>query len=241
MKAWETIERASTRDGTELVLARRDDEWVVRAGGQVLMSSRVHGSEETLVKYALERVHTPRRVLVGGLGLGFTLRAALDGLPRGVPVEVVELVPELVVWNRTHLADLAGRPLEDPRVSLREGDVHDAVRAAVGSLDLLVLDVDNGPSALTQGKNARLYSEAGAKACAAALRVGGVLALWSAGPDERYRRSLGLAGLAVEMKTVAARAGSGARDVLFLAKRLPEGKKTGGVEGRPERTRGRGR
>jgi spermidine synthase len=221
MLAWETVDRALTAGGAELSLARRGTEWVVRAAGQVLMSSRVHGSEETLVKYALERVKGPREVLVGGLGLGFTLRAALDQLPRSVPIHVVELVPELVQWNRTHVADLAGRPLEDARVVVKVGDVHGAILGAKGTLDLLVLDVDNGPSALTQGKNARLYSEAGARACAAALRVGGVLALWSAGPDERYRKNLGLAGLTVEMKTVAARPGSGARDVLFLARRTP--------------------
>jgi spermidine synthase len=221
MQAWQTIDRAVTGGGTELVLARRGEEWVVRAAGQVLMSSRVHGSEETLVKYALERVTAPRNVLIGGLGLGFTLRAALDQLPRGVPVEVAELVPELVRWNRTVVADLAGRPLDDPRVVVREEDVHRAILAAKGSLDLLVLDVDNGPSALTQGSNARLYSEAGARACAGSLRTGGVLALWSAGADERYRRNLGLAGFTVEVKTVAARPGSGARDVLFLAKKSP--------------------
>ena len=220
MKAWETVERASAPDGTELVLARRDDEWVVRAGGHVLMSSRVHGSEETLVKYALERVKAPHHVMIGGLGFGFTLRAALDLLPPATPVRVVELVPELVVWNRTHLASLAHRPLEDPRVVVLEGDVHDAIRGPSGQLDLLLLDVDNGPSALTQGRNARLYSKAGIAACARAVRVGGVLALWSAGQDERYRRALGLAGFAVEVKTVAARPGSGARDVLFLAKRM---------------------
>ena len=219
MQPWETLDRAKTPDGTELVLARRGEEWVVRAGGQVLMSSRVHGSEETLAKYALERVKGPRHVLVGGLGMGFTLRAALDGLPRGVPVHVAELVPALVRWNQTHLADLALRPLDDPRVVLHEGDVYGAIVAANATLDLLLLDVDNGPSALTQGKNARLYSEAGTKACARALRPGGVLALWSAGADERYRKNLELAGFKVEVKTVAARPGSGARDVLFLATR----------------------
>ena len=221
MLAWEIVERAVTAGGTELTLARRGQEWVVRAAGQVLMSSRSHGSEETLVKYALERVKGPRHVLVGGLGLGFTLRAALDQLPHSVPIQVVELVPELIEWNRTHVADLARRPLEDRRVVVQTGDVHGVIASCNATLDLLLLDVDNGPAALTQGKNARLYSEAGARACARALQVGGVLALWSAGPDERYRKNLGLAGLVVEMKTVAARPGKGARDVLFLARRPP--------------------
>lgn len=231
MQPWQTVDRALAPDGTELLLARRGDEWVVRAGGIALMSSRVHGSEETLVKYALERVASPRHVLLGGLGLGFTLRAALDLLPPDVPVRVVELVPELVRWNETHLADLALRPLDDPRVRLEVADVHDAILAAQGTLDLLVLDVDNGPSALTQAGNGRLYSEAGARKCAGALRAGGVLALWSAAADERYRKNLERAGLTVEMKLVAARAGSGARDVLFLAKKAGGAATTGAATG----------
>jgi len=221
MQAWQIIDRAVSPDGTELILSRRDREWVVRAGGIVLMSSRVHGSEETLVKYALERVKQPRRVVIGGLGLGFTLRAALTMLPSDVPVRVVELMPELVRWNRTELADLAGRPLDDPRALVEVGDVHDAIVAAKGTLDLLLLDIDNGPSALTQAGNGRLYSAAGARKCAGALADGGVLGLWSAAPDDRYRKNLEGAGLSVEMKSVAARVGSGARDILFLAKKGP--------------------
>ena len=218
MKPWQTIERALSPAGAELVLARRGEEWVVRLGGQVLMSSRVHGSEETLVQYALERVARPRRVVIGGLGLGFTLRAALRLVPSDVHIQVVELIPELVTWNRTHLADLAGRPLEDARVLVRDGDVYDViVKQAPPGLDLLVLDIDNGPSAMMQEANGRLYSEAGARKCANALAPGGVLALWSAAPDERYRRNLEAAGLTVEMKSVSARPGSGAKDVLFLA------------------------
>jgi spermidine synthase len=220
MQTWETIDRARAPDGTELVLARRgtkNSEWVVRAAGRVLMSSRVHGSEETLAEYALERVKEPRTVLVGGLGLGFTLRAALDRLPADSRVTVAELVPELAEWNRRHVGDLARRPLDDPRCKLRIGDVFDAICASSSAIDLLLLDVDNGPSALAHAKNNRLYSETGVRACWAALRPGGVLALWSAGHDTRYADILGRAGFEVEVKTVATRPGSGARDVLFLA------------------------
>jgi spermidine synthase len=219
MLPWITVDRARAPDSTELVLARRGDEWVVRAAGQVLMSSRVHGSEETLVTYALERVKHPRRVILGGLGFGFTLRVALTLLPSEVPVRVVELVPELAAWNRTHLATLHDGVLDDPRVQLEVADVHDVVMREKGTVDALLLDVDNGPSALTQNKNARLYSEAGARKCATALAPGGVLGVWSAAADERYRRHLEHAGLTVEMKSVPSRAGSGARDVLFLGKR----------------------
>jgi spermidine synthase len=242
MLPWITVDRARSPDGTELVLARRGEgrsaEWVVRAGGQALMSSRVHGSEETLFKYALERVTDPTRILIGGLGLGYTLRVALTLLPAGVPVRVVELLPELVEWNRTHVADVAGRPLDDPRVVVEVADVHDVLQSARGSLDLVVLDVDNGPSALTQGGNARLYSEAGARKCAGALRDGGVLAVWSASEDARYRRNLESAGFSVEVKSVLVRAGSKARDVLFLARK---GKgKAPPPEGSPRNRRPRG-
>jgi spermidine synthase len=217
MQPWQTIDRAHAPDGTELVLTRRGEEWVVRAGGQVLMSSRLHGSEETLVKYALERVKRPTRVVIGGLGLGFTLRAALDQLPKDVVVRVVELVPELVRWSRTHVAHLARDPLADPRTKVEERDVYDVITESREAFDLLILDIDNGPAALTQKGNGRLYSEAGAKKCSWALAKGGVLAVWSAGDDPRYRRNLEGAGLKVETKSVPAREGSGSRDVLFLA------------------------
>ena len=223
MLTWEIIDQARAPDGTELVLARRGSkncEWVVRAAGHVLMSSRAHGSEETLARYALERVKAPRAVLIGGLGLGFTLRAALDALPVDSRVIMAELVPELVEWNRRHVGDLAGRPLDDPRCQVRIGDVFDAITASSAATDLILLDVDNGPSALAHSRNSRLYSEAGVRACWAALRPGGVLALWSAGHDARYADILGRAGFHVEVKTVAARPGSGARDILVLATKV---------------------
>jgi spermidine synthase len=219
MLPWINVDRALSPGGTELLLARRGDEWVVRAAGQVLMSSRVHGSEETLAKYALERVKAPRRVMIGGLGLGYTLRAALDLLPDDAEVRVVELVPELVRWNQTFLKDFAKSPLDDPRVEVVVGDVYDVIMAANATVDLLLLDVDNGPSALTQGGNGRLYSEAGARKCAGALRKEGVLGLWSASADPRYLKNLEAAGLTAQMKDVAARPGSGARDILYLAKK----------------------
>src|SRR5512132_113233 len=115
MLPWQIVARAAGPGGAEWTLARRGDEWVVRAGGRVLMSSRQHGSEEALAALALAKVERPRTVLLGGLGLGFTLRAALDRLPVGARVVVAELVPALAEWNRAHVGALAGRPLEDPR------------------------------------------------------------------------------------------------------------------------------
>jgi spermidine synthase len=220
VRAWEIVDRARAPDGAELVLARRDDEWVVRAAGRTLMSSRVHGSEEALAAIALREAATPRAVLVGGLGMGFTLRAALDRLPADAKVVVVELVPGLVEWNRGPLADLARRPLEDPRVRLQQGDVGRRLGEARSAYDAVLLDVDNGPSALAHPGNASLYGERGVRACASALRPGGVLAVWSAGPDERYRQKLERAGLGVREERVAARGSAGGvRHVVVVASR----------------------
>jgi spermidine synthase len=228
---WELVERAAGPDGAEWTLARRGDEWVVRAAGRVLMSSRQHGSEEALAALALSRLAASRRdaplgrarpasptVLVGGLGLGFTTRATLDRLPADARVVVAELVPALVAWNRTHLAELAGRPLEDPRTRLQQGDVLARIAEAKGAFDAILLDVDNGPSPVSHAANERLYGDRGVRACRDALRAGGVLAVWSAGPDERYRQRLEKAGLAAEVQAVPARSGTskGARHVVFL-------------------------
>jgi spermidine synthase len=214
---WQIVDRAPAPDGAEWVLARRGEEWVVRAGGRVLVSSRQHGSEEALAELALARVARPRKVLVGGLGLGFTLRAALDRLPRDARVVVAELVPALAAWNRAHVGHLAGRPLEDPRTRLQHGDVLGRIAEAKGAYDAILLDVDNGPSAVSQASNDRLYGGPGVRACRDALRAGGVLAVWSAGPDERYRDRLERAGLSPEVRTVPSLgAGRGVRHVVFL-------------------------
>jgi hypothetical protein len=237
MIPWQTVDRAVVPGGSELVLARRGDEWAVRAGGRVLMTSRAHGSEEALAALALDAragVPSPRRscaargraqpssrattVLLGGLGLGFTLRAVLDRLPANARVIVAELVPELVSWNRGPLAALATRPLEDPRVRLQMGDVRDRIAEARGAFEAILLDVDNGPAAFGRAANDRLYGDAGIRACRDALRPGGVLAVWSAGPDAGYLARLGKAGLDAAVHTVAARGASGGvRHAVFVA------------------------
>lgn len=220
MLAWETIDRAAAPDGTPLVLARRGDEWVVRSGGHVLMSSRTHGSEDALAALALERAARRRTVLVGGLGLGFTLRAALDRLPEDARAVVVELVPALVEWNRGPVAHLAGRPLDDPRVRLQLGDVRGRIAEADGAYDAILLDVDNGPAPLVQGANRGLYEVKALRACHAALAPGGVLAVWSADRDDRFRDRLERAGFVAEARTAAARGPEGGRHhVVFLGQK----------------------
>jgi spermidine synthase len=209
--------RATAPDGTELILARRGDEWVVRAGGRLLMTSRAHGSEEALAALALERAARRRTVLVGGLGLGYTLRATLDRLPAVARVVVAEIVPAVAEWVRGPVASLAGRPLDDARVRLQLRDVVEVIGEARGAFDAILLDVATGPDALAGAVNDRLYGHAGIRACLAALSPGGVLAVWSAGPDDRFLGRLRRAGLDAEARPVPAGAGAAGRHLLFLA------------------------
>jgi spermidine synthase len=241
VKPWEIIERTSAPDGAELVLARRDDEWVVRVAGRTLMSSRVHGSEEALAAIALRGLEHRRAILVGGLGMGFTLRAALDRLPVDARAVVVELVPGLVAWNRGPLSALAGRPLDDPRVRLQQGDVLARVAEAKGAYDAILLDVDNGPSALAHAGNQKLYGAKGVRACAEALRAGGALAVWSAGTDERYRERLERAGLEVSEEIVPARGGAGGVRHVVILGRKPAAATRGRVPPRSPAPRGAAR
>ncbi|MCA2981319.1 MAG: hypothetical protein INH41_30945 [Myxococcaceae bacterium] len=229
MTPWKVVDRAAIPGGGELQLAQRGDEWVVRTGGRTLMSSRAHASEETLAAWALERVAEPRDVLIGGLGLGYTVRATLDRVPPECRVIVVELSKQLVAWNRVHVAELAGRPLDDARVRVVEDDVLARIKAASRAYDAILLDVDNGPTALTRGGNKSLYGLSGVAACHQALKLGGVLAVWSAGPDEDYVRALETLRFEVEVKRVTARGASGgAAHVLFFGKKTAPSRKRSG-------------
>ncbi len=220
----ETIDSVVMGDGTKFVLTRHDDEWMVRVGDRLLMSSRMHDSEEALAQHAIERAPDPGSVLVGGLGLGFTLRAVLDLVSADAEVTVAELVPGLVDWNRVHVGALADHPLDDPRCEIVVEDVFDTIKQSRRQFDVILLDVDNGPVALSSARNQRLYSEHGVRACHTALRPHGVLAVWSSGPNARFERRLAGAGFDVEVIRVAAHHGSRARYVLFLAQRRPQEK-----------------
>jgi spermidine synthase len=221
VQPWQTVDRARVEGGTELVLARRGEEWVVRNDGRVLMSSRQHGSEDALATMALAALRRPggaRTVLVGGLGLGYTLRATLDRIGPDARAGVAEICPELVEWNRGPVGQLAGRPLDDPRTRLQVGDVAARIAEARGAFDAILLDVDNSPSSMVLAGNDRLYGGRGVRACVDALSTGGVLAVWSAGPDDAYLERLEQAGLEARAVTVPARGpgAGGARHVLFL-------------------------
>jgi spermidine synthase len=220
------LDGASTPEGGEVVLYERGGVYTIRVNGRELMSSRVHGSEEELARLVCEALgggNRPR-VVIGGLGLGYTLRAALDALPTGAEVRVVELLGAVVEWNRGPLSHLAGRPLDDPRVVVEVGDVMERLHASEGTFDGVILDVDNGPDGLTMAANERIYRDRGLAAIHRALRPGGVLGVWSAEPDRAFARRLSSVGFLVSSKRAAARGGgSGPWHTVFL------GRKKGGA------------
>ena len=187
MKPWRLLGQTCTPDGSDMRLSVRDDEHVILVNGKTLMTSRTHGSEEALATVACRHVGTlaQPRVLVGGLGMGFTLRATLDLLPPDAVVTVAELVPAIVEWNRGSLGSLARHPLNDRRVRVDVGDVRHMLRANPSRFDAILLDVDNGPAAFTATANHGLYDNAGVAAAHAALRAGGTLAVWSAWDDRK--------------------------------------------------------
>lgn len=223
MKAWEVLARAHAPDGTELTLSRHPAEYAILANGDVLMSSRMHGSEEALATLGCAQARTLERphVLIGGLGMGFTLRAALDILPSSAMVVVAELIPAVVEWNRGVLGDLARRPLDDPRVRVDVRDVRMTLREGAGQFDAVLLDVDNGAAGLTTASNDRIYDRHGVLVAHAALRPEGVLAVWSAARDERpYERRLRAEGFRVDRRQVRARQQQGGpRHTILIARR----------------------
>jgi spermidine synthase len=220
MMPWVTLDRALSTDGGELALARRDREFSIRVDGQVLMSSESHGSEEKLAEHGCAGLRSvPRaRVLVGGLGMGFTARAALDVLGADARVDVVELVSAVVAWNRDFIGHLAGAPLRDPRLRVIESDVADTIAAARGRYDAILLDVDNGPQALTSYHNKRLYTAQGLARARRALRHRGTLAVWSAFDAPPFTDRLRQSGFDVSVKRVRAHGTSGHRHALWLAR-----------------------
>ena len=220
MQHLELIDETLTPDRIDLKLTRRGNEYIILADGKTLMSSRMHGSEEALATVACRRLQSLEQpcVLVGGLGMGFTLRATLDFLPPGAIVEVAELVPAVVDWNRGPLGPLAGHPLKDRRVRVHVGDVAVTLGAGPGRFDAVLLDVDNGPAAFTSSDNAWLYGDKGLAAARAALKIGGVLAVWSAREDRKFEQRLRYGGFTVEVERVRARLKKGGpRHTIFLA------------------------
>ncbi|OOZ38675.1 hypothetical protein BOW53_14610 [Solemya pervernicosa gill symbiont] len=223
MRPWELLDTASVPgEGSELRLYRRGDEYSIKSGLVELMNSRVHGSEDALAELACRQLvdHKQSKVLIGGLGMGFTLAAALQNLGAEAELEVAELVPAVVAWNRTLLAEVAGKPLNDKRVSVHEGDVGQLIRSQSSHYDAILLDVDNGPEGLTRKENDALYSPAGLKAAMRALRPGSLLGVWSISPDRGFSERLKRAGFAVEEHRARARGRhGGGRHMIWLGKK----------------------
>jgi spermidine synthase len=225
---WSLIDTAHVPgEGGELRLMRRGAEFSIRLAHNELMNSRRGGSEAALATMACERIRArPRpRILIGGLGMGFTLRAALAVLGAQARIVVAELVPAVSAWARGPMAEVFGDSLSDPRVRVRDGDVVQLIRRDPSAFDAILLDVDNGPAGLTRTANDGLYDLKGLSAAQAALRPGGVLAVWSSGPDRNFTRRLRKTGFAVDEVLVRAKgARGGARHVIWIATRADRGR-----------------
>jgi spermidine synthase len=224
---WSLIDTAPIPGGDgALRLMRRGAEFSIMLGQNELMNSRLSGSEEALATLACARLRDrpEPRVLIGGLGMGFTLRAALAVLNAKARVVLAELVPAVVAWARGPMAELHGTSLTDPRVSILEEDVSRVIRGSRAPFDAILLDVDNGPEGLTREANDSLYSRAGLTSARNALRPGGVLAVWSTGPDRAFTGRLRKTGFAVEeIKARANGKRGGARHVIWIATRVDRG------------------
>jgi spermidine synthase len=225
MISWILLDSAQIPGNSgQLQLYQRDDEFsICIAGGGVLMSTWAHGSEDELAELACSQIADPlrARVLIGGLGMGFTLAAALRRLGAHAEVIVAELVPTVVVWNRGPLGEHAGYPLKDVRTTVREGDVAKIIRAERQAFDAILLDVDNGPEGFTRKKNDWLYTIEGLTAAYAALRPRGVLAVWSAGPDRDFHERLRKVGFKVKQNRVRAHPKKGDLHTIWVAERSP--------------------
>lgn len=219
MIPWETLASATAPDDTSLELRRRGDEYRIRAGAHELMSSRDEASSRSLSELGCAHLQPAAHVLVGGLGMGFTLRAALDLVGDGI-VEICELVPAVVEWNQGELGPLAGHPLRDPRTRLTVGDVGASIRGAESRYDAILLDVDNGPIALAHSDNHALYSSRGIAAAWRALKPEGVLAVWSLLDDERFTKRLKQHGFDARAHLVPGAHDRGREHVIWVARKL---------------------
>jgi spermidine synthase len=222
VKPFELLGQTISPDGTVMKLIRRGDEYLILADGAVLMSSRMHGSEEALATFACQRMPVLEQpcVLIGGLGMGFTLRATLDLLSPQATVVVAELVPAVVEWNRGLLGPLARHPLNDKRVHIETEDVALTLSSRPGQFDAVLLDVDNGPAAFATSNNAGLYDDRGIAVVHAALKKEGMLAIWATQSDRKFVERLHHARFNVQVHNVRARLKNGGpRHTIFLSRK----------------------
>ncbi len=220
MIPWEKLDTAPTPTGETLSLHRRDKEYSIRIGYDELMNSRMHGSEEAMADLACAELGLGANVLIGGLGMGFTLSACNRVLAADARIEVAELVQAVVEWNRGPLGECAGYPINDSRVLVTVDDVCAVIRRASGSYDAILLDVDNGPEGLTQDSNGWLYQDKGLRSLKSALKPGGTLCVWSAVDDPRFTRRLKENGYRAAAHMVRARkSGKGPKHTIWVATR----------------------
>ena len=220
MIPWVHLDTAPVPDGRgKLTLMQRGSEFSIMAGARTLMNSRTSGSEMALATLVCARLHgrPDCGVLIGGYGMGFTLRAALGELAGGAHILVAELVPAVMAWARGPMAELTAGCLNDPRVTVHEGNVGDVIASRPGEFDAIILDVDNGPDGFSRDANDRLYDVAGLVAARKALRPKGILAVWSAAPDDEFARRLGTSGFAVEKVKTRANKGRGGWHTIWIA------------------------
>jgi spermidine synthase len=223
VKPWIRVQESRTADGNLVEVVRRDDEYSLRVAGKVLMGSRSQGSEIQLAQRTLAKIEGLQapRVLVGGLGFGYTLQAALQTLPATAFVEVVELMPFMIELNRGHLGELAGNPLNDARVKVTQADIVQHLKHKNEVYDAILLDVDNGPRAFTQEGNSWLYKQPGLVRIAKLLSPGGALGVWSVSQDDAFTGQLRASGYQVESHSVRSRAnGKGDRHTIWVAQPL---------------------
>ncbi len=223
MIPWENIDQSKIPGSQELItLQRRGEEYSIRTAGTELMNSRQHGSEDALATLTLDSITQVSniQVLVGGLGMGYTLASALKISKPDASIVVSELIPAIVKWNKTHLGHLAGRPMDDPRVKIQICDIAKIISKSTAKWDAILLDVDNGPEGLTQKANDRLYSTVGLNKAFNALRAGGTLAIWSCDPNPKFTLRLKQCGFITKPHTVRARKSQkGSKHVIWIAQK----------------------
>ena len=219
MKPRETLAAATTPDGSRFELQRHDGNYVIHADGYDLMTSYAHGSEDAMMSLACPRPREDVCILIGGLGMGYTLAATLDLMPPLGTVVVSELVPDVVEWNRGPLGPLAGHPLDDPRTDLVVGDVAHVIRDSKSRFDAVLLDVDNSVDSFTLARNSWLYTPEGLAAAHRSLRPGGALAIWSVGTERTFERRLRRAGFTASTHPVRGRDKSGGHYSVLVGRR----------------------
>ena len=221
MKPWNTVGEAVSPDGTRLELVEHDGEYIIKADDLPLMSTRMHFSEMELARLVCTNLKSNAKVMIGGLGLGYTLRSALDLIPKDGVVVQVELVPEVIEWNKGPLGPFNNHPLKDTRTEIVQDDISKVIRQSQNNYDSIMLDVDNGPSPLINERNAWLYTNQGLQSIRKALKNQGQVAIWSANDDTRFISHMKRNGFLAEKHYIQAHKGKGGiRHVIFTGRKI---------------------